>query len=352
MPDSNLKIEKMLQLEKFFEDNIKDLSYGIDRKMGAVIRELYHYTSLKTLFNILENDSLWLSGLHFSNDSTEEKMLGDRWLYDKKYRGDNFIFCVGDEGDSLSQWRGYCLNGGASIGLDIARLCKYRVLYANFDKSKKYKDIDGIALPVLYIPEKIADENGSMEAAKFIIREIEKRFKNNKMLRIEDFVPYIKHHAFHEEKERRLLVSNTNGNFTACIRFRQLENGTKLPYIEIKCVSTAMSDKRILISEKRIKSIIDNSNYKTRVVVPVCSNQEKLCANVREYIKKHPKLTGNIDIRVFCDGHLPIRSIRIAPMSDQKRIIEQVSRYCQSRYWLKDVKVHASKIPYVPSINS
>jgi hypothetical protein len=76
---------------------------------------------------------------------------------------------------------------------------------------------------------------------------------------------------------------------------------------------------------------------------------------MKKFIDKKTKeeIEGDITRKpVICDGHLPIRSIKIAPMIDQKRIVEQVKRFCQSKYWLMDVEVSASNIPYVPSINS
>lgn len=357
MYKTKVEKEKLYQMEEFFKSNIEILSPGIKRVMNHYeIPELNHYTSLSNLFNILESDSLWLSGLHFSNDSSEEKLLGEKWLYDNNYTSDNFIFCVGEKCDVLSQWRGYCVNGGASIGLDVSRLRKYSVLYNDFDKRKKNIIVGGIALPVLYTPEKFS-YTPEEEGAQYIIREIkdilDRNHKNTSLLCINDFVPYIKHFAFREEQERRLLISNANGRLSKCISFRELQNGTKIPYIVIKCEYVDDSRKtKSGKTEKKIKSIIDNNEFAKTVVVPDYSNQEEICNLVRLYIKTHTELIDDGDINVFCEGHLPIRSITISPMPDQNRMKEQVSRFCQSKYWLKDVDIRKSNIPYVTSVNS
>jgi len=347
--------DKLLQLYIFFEDNKDDLCQKKplpDLKEYA-IPKLYHYTSLSALYDILESDSIWFSGLRFSNDSSEEILLGNDWLFKLKYYGDNFIFCIGEKDDLLSQWRGYCPNGGASIGFDVAQLRQYSVLYDDFDTTRKHNDVNGKALPVLYAP--------NTEGAQLITRIIEDKLDVDRkttsrysLLNVKDFIPYIKHDAFSEEQEFRLLFSNTDEELSRCIRFRRLQNGTKIPYIVVKSDCIDESHETIIdTSEESVKKITEDREYYKEVEIPVCTNQSDLCSRVRGYITEHPELTtDNVKIRVFCKGHLPIRSIRIAPMIDQNRIKEQVSRFCRSKYWLRDVDIKPSDIPYVPSINN
>ena len=347
--------DKLIQLYEFFGDNINNLCQKkpIPNLKKYAIPKLFHYTSLSALFDILESDSIWFSGLRFSNDSSDEILLGNDWLHEHKYYGDNFIFCIGEKGNLLSQWRGYCPNGGASISFDVAQLREYSALYADFDTSRKHNDVNCIALPVLYAH--------NTEDAQLIARIIEELLDRDKkaaskysLLDINDFIPYIKHSAFCEEREFRLLISNSNGELSKCIRFRQLQNGTKLPYIVIKSDCVDESHENIVdTSEENIIKIIKNREYYKFVEIPVCSNQSDLCFRVRDYIMIHTELTKDgVKIRVFCKGHLPIRSIMIAPMPDQNRIKEQVIRFCRSKYWLRDVEVSTSDIPYVSSINN
>ena len=340
----------MRKLAKFFEDNIDHISLGLIKEIKPYVM-LYHYTSLSKMFSILENDLLWLSSQNFTNDYSEGKLLGKKWLNDHKYNADNFIFCVSKEGNLLSQWRSYSKDDGAAIGFDISLIKRYSLLHTDFDKTKKYEYVDGIALPVLYI-----SKESSLGDANPIIGRIGERLRNNSnyasTLRINDFVPYIKNEAFHEEQEYRLLFSNSNGELSECIRFRELTNGTRIPYIEIKSGSIKESQKKLCMSKRKYNNMKKNRNCPGVIVVPNYSNQDELCSTVREYVKNDAELQEEGEIRVFCDGRLPIRSIKIGPMPDNKRIKEQVEYYCKNKYWLRDVEVSVSDIPYVSSIYS
>jgi len=366
----HISLNKVLQLKNFFEDNwylLKQIPRSgqdenrakMPRLDGFSLGQLYHYASLQTLFNILESDSLWVSGMQFSNDSSEEKLLGDDWLKNKSYVGDNFIFCTGEAGDLLSQWRGYCTNDGVSIGFDIGKQAVYSVLHTDFEESQKCTNTEALPFPVLYTHEQ--SEENARDGAQLLARIIENRLTEDKVasihkypaLKVTDFVPYIKHFAFHEEQERRLLFSNSNGEFSKCIKFRSLSNGTKIPYIVVKREYVRDSrQKKISNSKANIKKIIETRERPEVVVVPVCSNQSEISSLIRSYIKDNNLTKEFGEIGVFCEGHLPIRSITIAPMPDQNRIKEQVFYFCQSKHWLKDVKIRLSHIPYVPSINS
>jgi hypothetical protein len=322
------------------------------------------------LFDILESDSFWLSGLRFSNDSSEEKILGNDWLKEKNYHHDNFVLCLSDKPDLLSQWRGYCPNGGASIGMDNERVYEYNILYNDAAPSWKSVIVDGTAVSVLYLfagessdsynPDNHYTENDSQLIAWELMKEIKIILGLDKgsgspqysLLEEKDFVPFIKHSAFHEESEHRIVISNIDGELAKCIRFRKLPNGTKIPYIILKSWCADISPLPFHISKRSLKKTASYlGNTVTPVLLPVCPNQDELFFAMRKYIKAETG-SGKAIKPVICGGHLPIRSIQIAPMPDQKRIVEQVKRFCQSKYWLTDVDVSASNIPYVPSINS
>ncbi|MCX5827610.1 MAG: DUF2971 domain-containing protein, partial [Deltaproteobacteria bacterium] len=98
---------------------------------------LYHYCSTSVFVSIIENRSIWLSSLNLSNDSLEGKLVAeivaristsdglDQASSEELQKGVNFIeqivdglgFCLSEEGDLLSQWRGYAEDAtGFSIG--------------------------------------------------------------------------------------------------------------------------------------------------------------------------------------------------------------------------------------------
>jgi hypothetical protein len=111
---------------------------------------LYHYTSQTGLLNIIETAELWATKVQYMNDATEfyralnmarsilDDMIGQTLIETPVtahaqlkrslagLEGINiFAACFCEDGDLLSQWRGYSESGGgASIGFGSAKLTK------------------------------------------------------------------------------------------------------------------------------------------------------------------------------------------------------------------------------------
>lgn len=98
---------------------------------------LYHYCSNHAFVEIIKNRKIWLSSLLLSNDTLEGKLASDIFAALLNREGSTsdvkqllikqveFLervcegtgFCLSEEGDLLSQWRGYAENAsGVSIG--------------------------------------------------------------------------------------------------------------------------------------------------------------------------------------------------------------------------------------------
>lgn len=98
---------------------------------------LYYYCSNNAFHSIIENRSIWLSSLSLSNDSMEGKLVTEILARIAKDDGlvqadlqrllesvdlleqiiDGLGFCLSEDGDLLSQWRGYAADAsGVSIG--------------------------------------------------------------------------------------------------------------------------------------------------------------------------------------------------------------------------------------------
>lgn len=107
--------------------------------------QLYHYCSNDEFFSIVSKGVLWLSCLSLSNDSMEGKLVADLILENAKVDKmddetikhlksafliveslvDGLGFCLSENSDSLSQWRGYADDGsGVSIGFSNDYLYK------------------------------------------------------------------------------------------------------------------------------------------------------------------------------------------------------------------------------------
>src|SRR5262245_9298739 len=120
----------------------------IDATSRPVPSRLYHYTNTGGLLGIVERNTLWATHINYLNDASELRyaralveaaLLGydhkgnsapvlefvrrAREMFDLSKTMDVFVSCFCEQGDLLSQWRGYAQAGeGYSIGVDGDRL--------------------------------------------------------------------------------------------------------------------------------------------------------------------------------------------------------------------------------------
>lgn len=304
---------------------------------SCISREFYHYTSLPVLFDILESDSLWASNVRFSNDEMESKIL----KIDSTVMRDDYMICFCNEKDMLSQWRGYCYDGGAAIKFQIRNPREYSVLHADFDNSKKYCIYENAPLPVVYVGEDDMVDRNMVQRA---ITSVRGNFSD------EDILPYLKNGKFYEEKEQRLIFSNIKDSLSKCIRFRTLSNGAKVPYLVIKVGDAGKTLRNCTMdvsqyTDEKLREIV---YYREDIWIEEGENQEAVYNEVMDRIQSF-KLSKESDDRipVYCKGHLPIESITVAPTADRSRVAEQIQRFCRSKYWLRGVVVEESTIPYI-----
>jgi hypothetical protein len=149
----------------------------------------------------------------------------------KKWNPEVYVASFTEEGDLLSQWRGYCPKGGFSIGFDSKLLTQI---------AKKH---DSFLLPCVYdfkIQRKMLEEllvyhsNKYDEAIKdlgqnmsdTLIRSISNEF----IISLLALSPIIKHESFKEEKEWRIVSLNLGRR--PDIQFRANESNI-IPYIEV-----------------------------------------------------------------------------------------------------------------------
>lgn len=362
--DSVARIEKCI---KEIKTGFPDVS-GQSLEYGEQV--LFHYTSFEKLFSILDGDSLWASRSRFSNDSTEDKILGEDWLKREQYYGDNFILCFCAEDDILSQWRGYCPKGGATIGFRFPKgYSTYTLLDSDFVENLPYsnKKIElyrNRPLPVIYCQS----DNESITGIN-IKENLFKLFDEPKILatgaKLYDVVPYLKNAYFHEEKELRLVFNNSNRDLEKCIRFRKLDDGSMVPYIIIKFGDLLKMgrDLSFTYTQDYINEVFQEKIdfFDTSpIIIPCGRNQSKICMSFLKKIREYKKEIYNdssreveqnwVDkypLQFICDGHLPIVSITVSPCPQQEYIKEVIERFCQSRYWLQTVQVKCSNIPYI-----
>lgn len=189
---------------------------------------LYHYTSFNGLLGIVTSKSIWATNIHYLNDSKEfaharEITLGlinlrqssgltadINELFDKvKQALDSIekinicVFSLSENGDLLSQWRGYCPDAkGCSIGFDSTKLISltktqdFFLAPCLYDSVGQRRIIDQILDEIISL---FSQPNGD---------PLDKRHLDCQSFFARKFLtigPIIKHHSFSEEKEWRLI---------------------------------------------------------------------------------------------------------------------------------------------------
>lgn len=264
--------------------------------------KLYHYTNLNSTLGIIENQELWLSNLYFQNDKNEYELgldILNQILKIKKsdYINDHkvsvflstldsaidlltnqkvFTTSFSEEPDLLSQWRGYGDNcQGARIEFSILENIKepgIQLLPCIYNEKEQIEYINFIFDRSIQILNKtkeknIANENDFLEA--------EKPFKDAINAAGSYFIStsnvacsIIKHKAFEEEKEWRLI------NFKEDQILYRVKSYYIVPYIKMKIHNLKeylteimlCSSPELNISEKSLKFLLNNKGFSKSVI--------------------------------------------------------------------------------------
>lgn len=81
------------------------------------------------------------------------------------------------------------------------------------------------------------------------------------------------------------------------------------------------------------------------VVISQGEKQKDIYDTVHKCVKEFNK-ENNTKISVWCEGHLPLRKITVGPCENQESVVEAIRHYCKHTYWLRDVEIAVSQIPF------
>lgn len=220
---------------------------------------LYHYTDQNGFMGIVGRMELWATKIHYLNDGNEYKLafiIAEKILRktmvetndeNKIFRikriiagmgtVENMNICVGsfsEEGDLLSQWRGYSNKlGGYSIGFDkeelnrVFRQKKFCLMKCIYDENVQHDMVKSIVDSIL---EKYKDEdepNAQENAISMTSKCVEDFCR-----KIAFISPVIKSKEFSEEKEWRVMPDGWGVNFND-LDFRP-GISMLIPYFNIK----------------------------------------------------------------------------------------------------------------------
>lgn len=305
------------------------------------IKPQYHYTDINGFMSIMKNKELWATNTRFLNDETEcleglrlaqeitrkysqactdkeisflyifDKVAQDR--IDKRSRQNVYSISFCEDGDLLSQWRGYGKKGGISIGFDLTNYeiehqgkkalgiynfmdrFHYETVSAERKETDDFSPADGefwVKLrKVIYDKDeqrKILDDLidiGIEAVRRGTLVGNEENLVNDIMYSLDYLLPTFKNKGFEEEKEIRYVWRDDGSRK---IYFRE-RNGLIIPYI--------------------------------RCMIRDCNCQE---------------------LKVF-----PVKDIVVGPQAKQKEVIDGIKYFlqCNGYDYLTD-KIRPSEIPY------
>lgn len=379
---------------------------NMDYKEPAPPGIYYHYTALDTLWAILETETLWATQARFSNDSEEikkgvhilEELCSEKddslkkysnWLRDRESEDlDCYIACFCGTDDILSQWRGYCRNDGVSIGFAFDETQPHYYFKDATNEEQNPQEIK--IFSVWYVEEENKRYSSSNTISEERLKnELENKLKEqNELSRagckafIDATIPLIKHAGFCEEDEYRLIIRNTQFAHAGkvpfpldkYVRYSQTD-GMKRPYVAISfghnhpsaCVKEVQlyglkqaAEEELNCSLKALSAVgggkqeyrLEHKNdWKgaPQIIIGQGENQQEVFESLDRILTANTQEGTGIfsGVKIWCDGHLPIRSIKVSPCQDQKDVIESIRHYClHKKYWMKYVQVSGSDTPY------
>jgi len=240
----------MRQIDQFFYDKPRST--------------LFHYTGIGALLGIADSNSLWASCAYYLNDAEEisyackvlDKMLQDYQIANNRSEEENeflanikewvsscrtttyniFIFSLSEEKSLLSQWRSYTPHGkGISIGFSPKLVNRVRV-GANMRLAKCIYDIQDQEELIHSLVNKMLvtfnQDKHSIDISRNQPTQKYHQYLEGFRGDVLQILAIIKHQAFSEEKEWR-LVSAYHPKYTVpSIKFRQGAS-MLVPYIEL-----------------------------------------------------------------------------------------------------------------------
>jgi hypothetical protein len=242
------------------------LDHGIPTwNPGQEPKYVYHYTNSAGLKGIIESKALWATDVWYMNDTgeatysleavrrfiasqkpeTDESKefcrrvteVVDNWTDEANLQ--NYIACLSENGDQLSQWRSYGSGRGFSIGFDFDALRKLissnisskisKVIYDTSAQQAILSDGYQRAEEVLHRRNDTTDQPSDKNAVS-PLRAAMGVFFTNFLIKS----PSFKHPAFSEEAEVRILITGrfSDGKSTADIKFRESALGIT-PYVPV-----------------------------------------------------------------------------------------------------------------------
>lgn len=225
---------------------------------------LYHYTDGNGFLGMLGNKRLWFSHIKYLNDSAEysyaltrlsdildeyEEVDGYQHLRnalkvisENERLQNHYSFSLTEEKDLLSQWRGYCPNGGYSFAINDQHFDQMITSHKlTFDRCRYEKEeqrqfiIDNIiGRPLNHLKEAFQREKESIEAGTYRSKGMDLTVYNigQSIIAKSHLLAFLKHPTFKQEKEWRIIASENMTNRDSYLKYRSSRN-MLIPYLDV-----------------------------------------------------------------------------------------------------------------------
>jgi hypothetical protein len=253
--------------------------------IDSVDKPLYHYTGIGSLLSISKSETLWASSISYMNDSKEivhacetvENVLNSRFaiaIQDAEYHflqqvqswtnslkeiaHTIFVFSLSEEPSLLSQWRSYTPHGkGVSIELSpakinyIAKTSNLKIAKCIYDTNEQEEIINSLIEKLLISFRQIFPTLGvSRGHQDQCYYDVINRYSND----IFQVLAIIKHGAFREEKEWRLISPHYPKFTNPKLKFRE-GSSMLTPYIELPLGSSKPHFSHIILGPSQYQNL-------------------------------------------------------------------------------------------------
>jgi hypothetical protein len=225
---------------------------------------LYHYTDGNGFLGMLNRRRLWFSHIKYLNDSAEysyaltrlSDVLGEyeeidqyhhlrnafKTISDNERLQNHYSFSLTEEKDLLSQWRGYCPNGGYSFAINDQHFEEMRTYYkltfekCLYDKEEQRQFIIDriIGHPLDPLKQAFQREKESIALGTYRSKGMDLTVYNigRNIITKSHLLAFLKHPTFEQEKEWRIIASENMTNRASYLQYRSSRN-MLIPYLDV-----------------------------------------------------------------------------------------------------------------------
>jgi hypothetical protein len=217
---------------------------------GNPPKNIYHYTNVSAFMGIVLNKALWASRAEFLNDDKEfrygqemcETAIRQLISLDRKYEkfgnmlreafvssiSSPFITCFCQDGDLLSQWRGYSRHGqGLSVAFDPVVLHRIKYVFVHNVLYEPKRQLEFMSNCVRQIADSFLEFKVNLDDPE-VLRELVGYTAS-----LDRYCALMKDAAFSEERESRIVIGGFHTRGKLDVLFRE-RNNLIVPYVNVR----------------------------------------------------------------------------------------------------------------------